>query len=160
MKKARCKKRADSIQIPWKDLQETHFHNRSIDDLRNAWAMKILPILRQDHQTWTDEEDLQLLKAIYQQKVEDEEDIDFDIENDQTEADNELRWKVLLKNESVFPGKKVNVHMLAKELYREIKVNKNIFAQPAVPVVPVAKKTGRNQFFDIVAHYQKHYSEK
>lgn len=65
IKKNRCKKIVPSLQISWTALH-TQFISRSVDDLRNFWQLKLLPLLLpasllNSGQEWTEQDDLDLL---------------------------------------------------------------------------------------------------
>lgn len=68
----------NSTQISWKAIQE-HIKTRSIDDLRNFWALKIMPVLGSfggkkksgSVTQWTEQMDINLLESIVDQEVSD-----------------------------------------------------------------------------------------
>lgn len=66
IKKNRCKKLVPSLSISWTAIQN-HIKNRSVDDIRNFWNLKLLPQLVPARlmDEWTEEDDTELLKNIY-----------------------------------------------------------------------------------------------
>ena len=112
---------------------------RSIDDIRNYWNLKILPIMDKSHQVhsdvtcesiegvkiWQEKDDIILLQGVVDQEVEEcDEQIDFDPEvigNSRLSSENEARWQLLLKGlGSTSPGKRYNPMELASKMIRDI----------------------------------------
>jgi hypothetical protein len=98
---------------------------RSVDDIRNYWQLKLLPLLVPDtrlsllsSQEWKEEDDIELLSAILYQDVIKQTEIDFsDIDNGRSPSDNQGRWVILLKGlGGIFPGMQVNASQMASKM--------------------------------------------
>lgn len=119
IKKKRCLKSVPYLEISWVAIHEG-MRTRSIDDIRNFWQHKLLPLLVPNINSklnniqgkeWTEENDLMLLEQILEQDVESPNEVDFaDIDNERTASENQGRWLILLKGlGGVQPGMKYNV---------------------------------------------------
>lgn len=95
IKKNRCKKLVPTLNVSWSVIH-MELKTRSVDDIRNYWQLKLLPILVPEmrksflsSQEWKEEDDIELLTAIYEQDVSKPIDIDFtDIQNGRTPSEN------------------------------------------------------------------------
>lgn len=110
IKKKACEKAIPNLQISWQAIHN-QMKKRSVDDIRNYWQVKLLPVLAPSQakvisQSWTDEDDKDLLVQIFEQEVESDKDIDFEaIDNERSAAENHFRWTILLKGLGGFmPG--------------------------------------------------------
>lgn len=68
VKENRAKKNLRSIDlvISWKTIAQ-HLKTRSVDDIRNFWQLRVLPLFDSTSQVktqWTEDDDLQLLEQI------------------------------------------------------------------------------------------------
>ena len=70
IKKNRCKKIVPTLNISWSVIH-MELKTRSVDDIRNFWQLKLLPILAPEtrlsllsSQEWKEEDDIELLSAI------------------------------------------------------------------------------------------------
>jgi len=125
IKQKRCAKRVPNLAISWAAISQ-QMKTRSVDDLRNFWQLKLLPILvpatvnRQLN--WTEEEDIDLIAQIYGQDQEREADLDFeDIENDKSAEENAYRWSILLKGlGGILPGQRFQVKDLCRKMIHDI----------------------------------------
>ena len=77
IKPKRAKKNLRSIdfKISWKAVAD-ELKTRSIDDIRNCWQVKFLPIfdeacLGKGEELWREQDDVELLEIIASQEVED-----------------------------------------------------------------------------------------
>jgi len=164
IKKNRCRKEVPHLSISWSAIQ-SNLKTRSIDDIRNYWSLKLLPLLvpnQSDGPTkaWSEEDDIDLLKQIIDQEVEWQEEIDFtDISNDRRSSENSNRWAILLKGlGGVMPGQRVRVRQVATKMISDIETKHERY-------VPWAdsrsanhyQRSGRNQFINIVEYFKKNY---
>lgn len=108
--------------VSWKTIAEA-MKTRSVDDIRNYWSIKILPLFDPSaliqERAWTETDDIALLELIADQEVTDSvEPIDFDdIDNGRTAEENRIRWALLLKGVgSITPGMRYNPSSMARKL--------------------------------------------
>lgn len=136
VKQKRARKHLKSIDlvISWKTIAE-QLKTRSVDDCRNYWSIKILPLFDEQSQIqdriWHQEDDIDLLKQIAAQELDDStEPVDFDeIKNDRTSDDNKLRWALLLKGVgSVCPGMRYSPTEMALKIKALIETKSERYA--------------------------------
>lgn len=118
-----------------------------------------------DNHQWSESDDLELLKAIYLQDVEDPSMIDFEDIQLQEEGEGQnikpiemkMRWCILLKGlGGMMPGQRYVVRELAAKMIRDIETKHERY----VPWKDQAsasggQRNGRNQYIDIVDFYRK-----
>ena len=138
---------------------------RSVDDIRNYWQLKLLPLLVPDtrlsllsSQEWKEEDDIELLSAILYQDVIKPTEIDFsDIDNGRSPSDNQGRWVILLKGlGGIFPGMQVNASQMASKMISDIKTKHERYV-PWVNPTGASSRTGKNQFINILDYFRKHF---
>jgi hypothetical protein len=164
IKKNRCRKEVPHLSISWSAIQ-SNLKTRSIDDIRNYWSLKLLPLLvpnQSDGPTkaWSEEDDIYLLKQIIDQDVEWQEEIDFtDISNDRRSSENSNRWAILLKGlGGVMPGQRVRVRQVATKMISDIETKHERYVPWADSrSVNHYQRSGRNQFINIVEYFKKNY---
>jgi hypothetical protein len=164
IKKNRCRKEVPHLSISWSAIQ-SNLKTRSIDDIRNYWSLKLLPLLvpnQSDGPTkaWSEEDDIDLLKQIIDQDVEWQEEIDFtDISNDRRSSENSNRWAILLKGlGGVMPGQRVRVRQVATKMISDIETKHERYVPWADSrSVNHYQRSGRNQFINIVEYFKKNY---
>lgn len=122
------------LVISWKTIAE-QLKTRSVDDIRNYWSIKILPLfdsqsLIQD-KVWHEQDDIDLLEQIISQEIEDSiEPIDFDeVKNERSAEDNRIRWALLLKGVgSISPGTRYSPTDMASKLKKLIETKSERYA--------------------------------
>ncbi|CDW77042.1 myb-like dna-binding domain containing protein [Stylonychia lemnae] len=162
-KKKRCKKVIPTLEISWTAIQ-TAIKTRSVDDIRNYWNLKLLPLLVPSlaNLEWEQDDDIDLLNEIIEMDVTDTIDLDFEQigENLDKNSDNcQRRWEILLKGlGGIPPGKRINVKMIAKQLIHDIKTKQERY----VPWISNknSSRNGTNQYINIVEYYRKHFLGK
>lgn len=164
IKKKECERLIPTLPISWTAIHSA-MKNRSVDDIRNFWQMKLLPILvpssnKLFNQTWTEEQDKDLLLQIFDQDVENDKDIDFDaIDNERTAQENLYRWTILLKGlGSVMPGQRFKVGEIVQKMVHDIETKAERYV-PFESKTGASSRNGRNQFISIVEYFRKHFSQ-
>ena len=156
--------------ISWTAIQN-ELKTRSIDDIRNYWQLKILPIFDQafarneesNSVVWHEKDDIQLLEGIAEQEITDpDEVIDFSpstIGNKMKFGENEMRWRLLLKGlGSIVPGKRFNPTQIALKMIGDIETKDQRYVAHCQPLSkPRAEATGMNSFVDILDYFKKHF---
>jgi hypothetical protein len=137
VKEKRASKHLRTIDftISWKTIAEA-MKTRSVDDIRNFWSIKILPMFDPSaliqERAWIEAEDITLLELIAEQEITDSvEQIDFDdIDNGRTPEENRIRWALLLKGVgSVTPGLRYNPSAMAMKLKQLIETKSERYQQ-------------------------------
>ena len=153
---------------------------RSIDDIRNYWVLKVLPVLNALGgekgsrsggadtllDKWAEQDDIALLESIEAQEVtEVDEPIDFSAEgcsNSRTREENQSRWNLLLKGLCAMrPGQRFNPSKMARTMIEDIRSSPERYVQWAVPKTLGATKrarTGLNHYIDIHAYFKQHFA--
>lgn len=124
---------------------------RSVDDIRNYWSLKLLPLLIPHSKInsaileWTDQDDKDLLTQIASQEVEGQNDIDFDdLNNGRASSENKARWLILLKGlGGMMPGQRVLVSQIALKIVHDIETKHERYVPWADPRNG-NNRTGRN----------------
>jgi len=145
---------------------------RSVDDIRNYWMLKVLPLLAAHDKKsgaqssltkWTEDLDISLLQSIVDQEVSDlDEALDFcpkTVGNDNTAEENRSRWNLLLKGlASVMPGRRFSPSAMARKMIDDIKSSPERYVQWAVPKnVARGARTGMNHYINIHSYYKEHF---
>ena len=169
--------------VSWKALSETKHRTRSIDDIRNFWMLKVLPILETygskkrkrsdssagillDAERWCEADDISLLEAVEAQEIMDADDpIDFNPDsmgNQRSREANEARWHLLLKGLcALMPGKRFNPSETARKMIEDIKTQPERYVSWAVPKTVAVKRqrTGLNHYVNIHDYYKEHFGK-
>ena len=160
-KRARRHLKKIDLLISWKAIADK-METRSVDDIRNFWALKVLPLFDTTslvEATWTEQEDIALLKQIAGLDVFDsEEPLDFDeVANVRTPEQNRARWTLLLKGlGSVSPGMRFNPTKMALKLVQDIETKDERYV--AHNATKKTQRTGMQSYIDIVDFYKKHFT--
>lgn len=164
VKENRAKKNLRSIDlvISWKTIAQ-HLKTRSVDDIRNYWQLRVLPIFDSTSQIktqWTEEDDLELLDQIVEQDLQDslEEPIDFsEVSNERGDEENEKRWALLLKGTgSIMPGMRYSPTLTALRIKKLIETRDERYA--AAQKLHQQKQKEKVGFINIVEYFKKHYN--
>jgi hypothetical protein len=95
---------------------------------------------------------------IFEQEVESDKDIDFDlIDNERPAVENQYRWSILLKGLGGFmPGQRVKVPQVVKKLLYDIETKAERYV-PYEGKKNGASRNGRNSYINILDYFRKHF---
>ncbi len=163
VKEKRAKKHLKAIDlvISWKTVADKLL-TRSVDDIRNFWTVKILPLFDSQalikEKVWSEKEDIDLLQKIVDLDHHDSgEQIDFDeIINERSGEENKIRWALLLKGVgSICPGMRYSPSETALKLKTLVETKNERYVQQAMK--PASKRTGQQSYFNIVEYFKTTY---